>query len=79
MYVPSRTYNATYSYGATYIPWKTLHYSHKSLYCLFRSNRCKYFPPYDLGATAELLEMKAHNKTIAEKQNAPSSLHTHWH
>ena len=35
-------------------------------------------PPYDLGASAGLLEMKAH-KTTAEKQTAPSSLHTHGH
>jgi len=35
-------------------------------------------PPYDLGALAGLLEMKA-RETAAEKQTAPASLHTRWH
>lgn len=35
-------------------------------------------PPYDLGASAGLLEMKAHKMT-GEKLTARSSLHTYWH
>lgn len=35
-------------------------------------------PPYDLGASAVLLEMRT-CKTTAEKQTAHSSLHMHWH
>lgn len=35
------------------------------------------FPPHDLGASAGFLEMNT-QKTTAEKQTAPSSLHTYW-
>lgn len=34
-------------------------------------------PPHDLGASAGLLEMKT-QKSMAEKQTAPSNLYTHW-